>query len=130
MNTPPTPRPPHDAQALRSMMRTDLVAAMKAREPETVSALRTAIAAIENAEAITAPAHTDGGASSEHVAGTRVGVGSTEVERRTLSAEEVRSLLRAQITDRVAEADRYDAHGRHEAADRLRREADTLGKYV
>lgn len=42
-------------QALRDALRRDLASAMKAREPDAVSALRTVIAAIDNAEAVPAP---------------------------------------------------------------------------
>lgn len=120
------------AQELRALLRTGLVAAMKARRPEAVSALRTAIAAIENAEAVDAPAGPadPAAAGSEHVAGARLGVGSTEAPRRVLSAEDLRDLLRAQVAERRTEAERCAAHGRHDAAGRLRAEADVLTAYL
>jgi hypothetical protein len=49
-----------DAQELRGVLRRDLTAALKTRQPDVVAALRIAIAAIDNAQAIAAPA---GGAS-------------------------------------------------------------------
>ncbi|MET8032007.1 hypothetical protein [Streptomyces sp. NPDC005345] len=121
---------PEDAQALRSLLRTDLVAAMKARRTEAVSALRTAIAVIDNAEAVDTPAQASVHAVSEHVAGARTGVGSTEAERRVLSLDDVRALLQAQVDDRTGEADRYDTYGQRDAALRLRREADVLRQYL
>ncbi|WP_306371517.1 GatB/YqeY domain-containing protein [Nocardiopsis sp. CC223A] len=126
MDTTPGHRP---ARELRALLRADLVAAMKARRPEAVSALRTALAAIDNAEAVTAPAGT-GAAGSEHVAGASTGVGSTEAPRRVLSAEELHGLLHAQVAERRAEAGRYTDHGRHDAAERLRAEADVLAGYL
>lgn len=120
---------PEKVQELRSALRTDLVTAMKARRPEVVSALRTALAAVDNAEAVAVP-DASVESASEHVAGARVGVGAAETERRTLSVDEVRSLLRAQVQERITEAERYDSHGRSEAAERLRREADALRKYT
>ncbi|CAL9363713.1 hypothetical protein SUDANB121_00728 [Nocardiopsis dassonvillei] len=119
----------HPARELRALLRADLVAAMRARRPEAVSALRTALAAIENAEAVGVPADT-GAAAAEHVAGARRGVGSTEAARRVLSAEEVQGLLRTQVTERRAEAERYTAHGRGDAAERLRAEAEVLTAYL
>ncbi|RIQ18811.1 GatB/YqeY domain-containing protein [Jiangella rhizosphaerae] len=118
-----------DADALRAALRADLVAAMKARRPEIVSVLRTALAAVDNAEAVdlTGPAPA---VTSEHVAGAHVGLGAADVRRRELSGDDVRAILRAQVTERRTEAGRYDAHGRHEAADRLRREADALASYL
>ncbi|MEU3307530.1 hypothetical protein [Nocardiopsis sp. NPDC006832] len=114
---------------LRAELRADLVIAMKARRSEVVSALRTAIAAVDNAEAVEVP-DAPMESVSEHVAGVGVGVGSTETGRRTLSVDEVRSLLRAQVQERINEAERYDSHGRSEAAERLRREAGALRKYT
>ncbi|HEY7722207.1 MAG TPA: hypothetical protein VIB11_10245 [Pedococcus sp.] len=114
---------------LRSRMRADLVAAMKAHRPEVVAALRTAIAALDNAEAV-APAAARTEAASEHLAGTTAGVGSTEAERHRLTLDDVRAVLRAQVAERGADADRYDAHGQHEAAGRLRREAEALARYT
>lgn len=121
---------PEDTQALRSLLRTDLVAAMKARRTEAVSALRTAIAVIDNAEAVNTPAQASVHTVSEHVAGARTGVGSTEAERRILSLDDVRALLQAQVDDRTGEADRYDTYGQRDAALRLRREADVLRQYL
>ncbi|MER7976594.1 hypothetical protein [Streptomyces sp. NPDC095817] len=121
---------PEDTQALRSLLRTDLVAAMKARRTEAVSALRTAIAVIDNAEAVDTPAQASVHTVSEHVAGARTGVGSTEAERRVLSLDDVRALLQAQVDDRTGEADRYDTYGQRDAALRLRREADVLRQYL
>jgi len=123
--------PPEDdsARALRSRLRADLLAAMKARQLEAVSALRTALAEIDNAEAVAAPVQ-DRKLASEHIAGASAGVGSTEAARRVLSLEELRALLRAQVSERLAEAGRYDGLGQGEAADRLRREAEVLGKYL
>lgn len=117
-----------DVQGLRAMLRDDLVVAMKARRPEVVSALRTALAAWDNAEAVTVPEVREEG-GSEHVAGTRIGIGAAEVERRVLPVEEVRALLRRQVEERVVEAERYESHGRNDAAERLRREAEALRKY-
>ncbi len=118
-----------DARAVRTMMRSDLVAAMKARQPDAVAALRTAIAAIDNAEAVAAPGGT-GAAASGHIAGAQVGLGSTEAERRDVSIGEVRAILQGQIADCRAEADRYQAAGHHEAAGQLRRQAEALRKYM
>lgn len=118
--------------SLRARMRTDLVTAMKARERDTVSALRTAIAALDNAEAVEVAddPHAASRATSEHVAGASVGVGAAETARRTLTADDVRGVLRAQIAERTTEADQYEALGQADAAARLRREADALRPYL
>ncbi|KHL15146.1 UNVERIFIED_CONTAM: hypothetical protein LK11_22755 [Mumia flava] len=106
--------------------------AMKARDRSTVSALRSAIAALDNAEAVAIEegaiegGASAGGATSEHVAGTRSGVGAAETARRELSTDEARAVVRAQIDERRAEADRCVTYGRQDRADELRREADAL----
>lgn len=125
-----SPHRPEGARALRSRLRAALLEAMKARAPEAVAALRTAIAAIDNAEAV--PASADGAAprASEHFAGARAGAGSTEADRRVLSAAEVRALLEGEISARVAAAERYEALGRPDDAGRLRREAEVLGRLL
>ncbi|RYB91261.1 hypothetical protein EUA06_07980 [Nocardioides glacieisoli] len=69
---------------LRDRLRAALLTARKARDAETVSTLRTALAALENAEAVPT-ARTSG--AIEHAP---VGVGATEAQRRVLSdADEV-----------------------------------------
>jgi uncharacterized protein YqeY len=129
MTCTPASRSMDDPSMLRSLLRADLVAAMKARQREAITALRTAIAAIDNAEAVTAPDR-PGPAMNEHVAGAGVGVGSTEAARRVLSVADLRAILREQIAARRDEADRYDRYGEAGAADRLRREADVLKQYL
>ncbi|WP_018636132.1 hypothetical protein [Parafrankia elaeagni] len=120
-----------DVRVLRAALRDDLVAAMKARNRDAVTALRTTIAALDNAEAVEVevPGQEQPPASGR-IAGGREGLGVTEADRRELSAGTVHSILRAQLSERVAEADRYDALGQAAAGDRLRREADALRKYV
>ena len=118
------------AQGLRARLRADLRTAMKARQEEVVSALRTAIAAIDNAEAVAVPDDGVAEEGSAHVAGARLGVGAAEAERRVLPLDEVRAILRAQVDDRVTEAERWAGNGRDDAAERLRREADALRGYL
>jgi uncharacterized protein YqeY len=115
--------------AIRAALRADLTAAMKARDRDAVTALRTAIAAIDNAEAV----EDDGlhnSRTGRHVAGAAPGVGSTEAARRDLTTRDVRAILRAQIADRIIEAATYDGHGQTQAADRLRREANALTRFI
>lgn len=119
----------HRPEEIRETLRKDLTAAMKARDSDVVAALRTAIAAVDNAQAVEA-AHRPETATSEHFAGAHVGLGVTEAERRHLDIDEIRDILRTQINERTAEADRYDALGQADAAARLRREADALRPYV
>ncbi len=119
-----------DPGLLRARLRADLTAAMKARDKIAVAVLRTALAAIDNAEAVPAPPAGRAPATSEYVAGTSVGLGSAEVARRELTLDDLYAVLRGQIDEWTAEADTYAAHGQAEAGDRLRREADVLRGYL
>lgn len=102
---------------------------MKARDSDVVTALRTAIAAIDNAEAVDAT-EKSAAATSEHFAGAHVGLGVTEADRRHLSIDETRQIIQSQITEHETEADGYEALGQSDAAARLRRQADALRRYL
>ena len=117
------------ADQLRDRLRTDLLAARKARSTEVVAALRTGIAALDNAEAV-APLDPGAGPNGEHVAGAVAGLGAAEAERRQLTLPEVRQVLRDEVEERRSEADRYDTLGRPDDAARLRRDADALALYL
>jgi uncharacterized protein YqeY len=117
------------ARALRTALRAGLTAALKARDADALAALRTAIAAIDNAEAVPAT-DTRPLPASAHVAGARSGPGSTEAARQQLTADELHAILRDQITEHTREADRYQALGQANAAQRLRNQARTLETYL
>nr|NLD41383.1 GatB/YqeY domain-containing protein [Actinomycetales bacterium] len=67
---------------------------------------------------------------SEHVAKAALGVGSAEAERRSLTSEELREILRSEIGERTAAAAEYEAHGRQDVAERLHGEVAVLTRYV
>lgn len=130
---------------MRTRLRVALTDAMKARDRVAVAALRSALSAIENAEAIDAsdaptaveqpagttdpPADTDG-AGHPGFAGSVAGLRAAEVERRVLTDAEVERIVRAEATDRLAAADEYERSGRHDHAERLRGEAAVLHRYL
>jgi hypothetical protein len=128
-----TPKPAPDqapsAQTLRAALRHGLTTALKARDTEALAALRTAIAAIDNAEAI-ATADTHRPVTSADIAGASSGVGSTEAVRQSLSSGQLRDIVCEQITEYAREADRYDALGQPDAAQRLRHRARILAAHV
>ena len=117
------------ADIWRQRLRADLVAAMKARDPVAVAALRSAISAIDNAEAVAVP---DGGAPAlaGAIAGAAAGVGSTEVARRDLAPDEVRGVVQMLIDDWEGAAAWSRGHGLPERAERLGREAAVLRAFV
>lgn len=128
-----TPEPASEqaasAAAFRAGLQRDLTAAMKARDPDAVAALRSAIAAIGNAEAIAAPGRTPP-ATSAHFAGAHSGLGAAEAGRRELAGSDLHAILRGQIAEYGREADRYDTLGQADAAGRLRRQARVIAAYL
>jgi uncharacterized protein YqeY len=111
------------AQQWRATLRDALLAARKDRDAARVSALRSALSAIDNAETpdnvqVDAP-------SSGTIAGGVVGLGAAEVARRELSDAQIRSLLRGEVDEWLAAAKQIDASHTERAAT-LRTEAAVL----
>jgi hypothetical protein len=129
MTAEPGPGPGSGPAALRAALRRGLISAMKAPEADADAALRTALAAIDNAEAVPAP-DTSAPTSSAHVAGARPGLGAAEAARRPLSDDEARAVVREPIAEQTREAGGYDAHGHGDAARRLRDQARVLAAYL
>ncbi|WKG05477.1 glutamyl-tRNA amidotransferase [Mycolicibacterium sp. HK-90] len=112
------------AELWRAKLRESLLAARKSRDATSVTAIRSALSAIDNAET-PQPDQTDtrtGGA----IAGAVTGVGSTEMARRVLTDREVRDLIRAEIDERLAAADQYTANGHSDRASDLQSQAAVL----
>ncbi len=134
---------------LRERLRRALPAAMKARDRLAVTALRSALAAIDNAEAFDPaealaegmcdllepagwePADADDvDAAHPGFAGTVAGVGATEVERRSLTPKQVEGIVRAEIETREEAATVLEGVGKHEHAERVRAEARVLTPFL
>ena len=94
-NSPPDPVP------LRQRLRAALPAALKTRDRLAVAALRSTLAAIDNAEAVDRPAAVD-----RHLA----------IER----------IVRAEVAEREAAAVEYERAGHRDLAEQLRGEASAL----
>lgn len=115
---------PPTVDDVRASMRTALKAAMRERDKLAVSALRSGLSAIDNAEAVPTEAVTHGDDSP--IAGASVGLGATEAARRELTLEDVRSLLRAEIEERQQAAIEIESAGHRDRAEDLRREVTVL----
>ena len=117
-------------------MRRALPVAMKARDKQAVGALRSALAAIDNAEAVDVPRPTHGQGSGlaaveqTPIAGAVVGLGAGEVERRSLTAAEMEALVRREVDDRRTAARANLDAGQPSHAERLHAEADLLSGYL
>jgi uncharacterized protein len=111
------------AQHWRTTLRDALLSARKDRDAARVSALRSALSAIDNAETpddarVDAP-------SIGTIAGGVVGLGAAEVARRELSDAQIRELVHAEVDERLAAARAIDA-SHTERATTLRAEAAVL----
>lgn len=118
------------SETLSDRLNAALRDAMKARNKSAVAALRSALAAIANAESVARQTDPTPAATSEHVAGSVAGLRAAEVERRDLRPEEVDEIVRAEIDDRREAADHYRRAGQDDMADQLEREAGVLAPFV
>ena len=105
---------------LRSRLHRALTGALKARDTASISALRSALGAIGNAEAVAPEPAQAPGTDSAHVAGAVAGLGASEAPRRTLTEGEVDGIVRGEVTEREAAAEQYERGGRGTEAARLR----------
>ncbi|MEV0703658.1 GatB/YqeY domain-containing protein [Saccharopolyspora sp. NPDC050389] len=113
---------------MRASLRDDLKTALKARNNVAVTALRSALAAIDNAEAVPGDRPLSGG--GEHVAGAAVGLGAAEAQRRNLTEADVRSIVENEVRERSVAAEEYEQLGRDDLAERLRAEAEVLSRHL
>ena len=113
---------------LRQRLRRVLTESMKARDLVAVSAVRSCLSAIDNAEAVDvslAP-----GAQAGAIAGAVVGVGAGDVDRRDLTEQDISGIVRAEITERESAAAQYEAIGQKDRAERLLAEAAVLRTHI
>ncbi len=103
---------------MRDRIRVDLTQAMKDRDTTRVNVLRTTLSAIGNAEAV------EGVSSVEGI------VGYGDVQRRSLTDEDVRGILVGEIEERERSAAEYVDIGQTERAERLQRELEILRGYL
>jgi uncharacterized protein len=114
-----------ESDDLRTPLRRQLSAAVQEHHRPAVSALRSALAALDNAEAVR-PGEDFQPEVSQHIAGGVAGVGAAEVERRVLDVESQRALVRAEIESSLTAAMTYQQHGQRTRAAELRMGADVL----
>lgn len=127
MSIKPIPAQPRPGPALRLRLGEVLRTGMKSRDRVTIGAVRSALAAIDNAEAVQVAAPAGQSLAIEH---SPAGVGAADVERRVLSEADVVEIVRAEVTDREAAASEYDTAGRQDRAELLRAEAQVLSALI
>jgi uncharacterized protein YqeY len=116
----------YDQGRLQERLGLALHAALRARDPAAMAALRSALTAIANAEAIGTDTLPAAGTSSQHVAGAAAGLGATEVPRRALTQAGIEAIVRTEIAERQHAAVQYAEAGHAERAVRLQNEARVL----
>ena len=114
-----------ESDDLRTPLRRQLSAAVREHHRPAVSALRSALAALDKAEAVR-PGEDFQPEVSQHIAGGVAGVGAADVERRVLDVESQRALVRAEIESSLTAAMTYQQHGQRTRAAELRMGADVL----
>ena len=119
----------HEPPAIRERMSAALTRAMKARDQVAVSALRSTLGALANAEAV-GVGTTVTGAGSKDVAGSSAGVGSSEAVRRSLAGRETADLVLTEAVEREDAARGYEAAGQAARAERLRAEATVIRSFL
>jgi uncharacterized protein YqeY len=116
---------------LEARLRGALTEARKSRDATAVSALRSAIAAVDNAGAVAAPRDSPTTfEAASRIAGTAGGPETAEVPRRELSPGDVRALLEAEVEERRTVAETYDDHGQGDRAAILREEAEVIARLL
>ena len=104
--------------SLYARIRDDLAAAMKDRDMARVKVLRTTMSAIQNAEAV------EGVASVEGV------VGYSDVQRRSLSDDDVIAIVVRELEEFEGFVAEYRQIGQMEGAEGLQRELEVLRSYL
>ncbi|MGW4489070.1 GatB/YqeY domain-containing protein [Amycolatopsis sp. NPDC004368] len=115
---------------MRASLRAGLKTALKNRDRVATTALRAALAAIDNAEAVPVDQPLSTASGTEHVVGAALGVGAAEAARRELSDADVRAIVENEVVERATAAAEYAGLGRAEAAERLQAEAEVLTSYL
>ena len=108
-------------RSLRESMQQDLKGAMRARDRAALRAIRSMLSTIDNAEAVEAVQAYDPSLPR---------LGETEVPRRSLGLDEVRGLLKAELSERQRAVSQYREAGEHAAADALEHEAAVVQRYL
>jgi uncharacterized protein YqeY len=109
---------------LRALLQSSLLPAMRAGDKDTVAVVRSALAAIANAEAVSVESATP--LTDGPIAGAAVGLGATEAARRELSEDEVREIVERERQERLQAAEESEAGGLGEYAARLKTQAAAL----
>lgn len=107
--------------SIRTVLRTMLRTSMRMRDREATNVLRSALAAIDNAEAVPVQACDNAGA----IENSMLGAGSADVPRRELSEDEMVDVVRSEI-DEMSRAASLVATSAPDQSVRLHARAEVL----
>jgi uncharacterized protein YqeY len=110
------------ASPLRDRMSAALTSSMKARDKVAVTALRSALARVANAEAV----HIDTVPRAGAIHDAAVGAGAADAPRRDLTEADVREVVEAEVAEHERAATHFTDVLRPDDAARVRAEADVL----
>jgi hypothetical protein len=102
---------------------------MRARDRQAAGAMRSVLAALENAEAVPTT-HAAPAAASEHYAGAADGLGAGEAARRVLTVDDERVIVEREIAELRSSAEVYAAAGEHERSSELTRLAESVEELI
>ena len=114
------------AGGLRERMAAALTASMKARDRVAVSALRSALARVANAEAV----HVDSAPRAGALHDAPIGAGAADAPRRELTEADVREVVEAEVVEHERAAAHFTDVGRPDDAARVGAEADVLRAFL
>ena len=103
------------ARQLTDRLKRSLTSALRDRDRESAAVLRTLLAAVEHAGAVPLG---------------QVAADAGEVARREPGVEELDALLAAELDERIRAAEQYRSLGQEAAAERMDREASTIGAWL
>ena len=111
---------------VRDRLGAALADAVKRRDRAQCEILRSALGAIDNAQAVDASDHDLEVDQTSEFAGAISGLGGAEVPRRRLSEDQVADIVRAEIDELAQAASLYAEAGRPDQAAQLQGQADLL----
>lgn len=114
--------------SLRDSLDAELAAALRGRDRAVASAVRSALSALANAEAVPVEAELDTSFGTEHFAGSVAGLGAAEAGRNLLTDEQQRALVAGEIAELNGHAERLVRLCRRDEADGARRGARALNR--
>ncbi len=104
---------------------------MRMRDIQVVAALRSALSALANAEAVAGSSETDTTAvGSVHFAGAESGLGAAEIERLSLTEEQELTILSREVAELSAHVERLRRLCRFDEADATQRALEVLTRVI